>query len=450
MVEQQSLLSRYRLDSPLAAGGMGTVYVATDERLNRRVAVKILKEDLAGDHRFVERFRREARAVASLSHPNIANVYDYGVDDRRHFIVMELVDGTDLSHVLRADGPLSPERATRIATQICAALGHAHAAGVVHRDVKPANVIVGDGDDVKVTDFGIARAVGDATLTATGAMLGTALYVSPEQAMGSAITAASDIYSTGIVFYEMLTGSIPFAGDSPVAIAMKHVSQDVPRPSEVARDVPRPIDDIVTRATSKNPRDRFANGQEMEGALRNSLRTTDPTAVPAAITSPLDRGEQSIWPIPGGRWDPRRVGRAVLLSFIALLLIASAALAWRLVTDEPDPPAGTGRDRNDASAPQQEEDTPSPDPTPSETTPSDDPEGFVIPEGIIGARAKDVSKDLEAVGISVVEIPVESDAPKDTIVEVTPPVGTEVFPGDTITLGVSTGKGDEEGDDDDD
>src|SRR5918995_2149417 len=166
MVEQ-NLQKRYRLDEQLAAGGMGTVFAGTDLRLNRRVAVKVLKEQFAGDPRFVERFRREARSVAALSHPNIASIYDYGEEDGRQFIVMELIEGADLARMLRSDAPLSPERATRVATEMCAALSHAHAAGVVHRDIKPANVIIGTDGRVKVTDFGIARAVGDSTLTAT-------------------------------------------------------------------------------------------------------------------------------------------------------------------------------------------------------------------------------------------------------------------------------------------
>jgi eukaryotic-like serine/threonine-protein kinase len=436
MVEQGTLLNRYRLDAGLATGGMGTVFVATDERLNRKIAIKLLKEDLVGDPRFVERFKREARAVASLSHRNIANVFDYGVDGNQHFIVMELVEGTDLAHVIRADGALPAERATRIATQICSALAHAHAAGVVHRDIKPANVIVGPDDIVKVTDFGIARAVGDATLTATGSMLGTATYLSPEQAMGHNVTAASDIYSTGIVLYEMLTGSSPFVGESPVAIAMKHVSEEIPRPGELAQNVPRALDDVVKKATQKNPQHRYADGAAMEGALRDTTTTTDPYVT----TARLDSADQSIWPIPGRRWDPRKVGRAVLLALIALFLIAAGALAWRLATDETTP--GSDARRGSGTAQQQPaegdttdgETTTSPEPTPSES-----PTGFVIPQDIIGADAGTVIEQLEDAGFIVDADEVESDAPENTIVAVDPLPGAAVFPGDTITLDVSTG-----------
>ncbi|MGH8881279.1 MAG: protein kinase domain-containing protein, partial [Stackebrandtia sp.] len=243
---------------------------AEDSRLGRIVAVKQLRDSLAGDPAFVERFRREARAVAALSHPNIAGVFDYGEDEGKHFIVMEHVPGRDLSQVIREDGPLDSDRATSITAQVCDALGHAHAAGVIHRDVKPANIIVTDDGRVKVTDFGIARAVGDTTLTAAGSVLGTAHYVSPEQAGGERVSGASDIYSLGIVLYEMLTGSVPFTGDSPIAVAMRHLSDDVPPPSELQSEVPAHLDDAVARATAKEPTDRFPTAEEMAAALRRT------------------------------------------------------------------------------------------------------------------------------------------------------------------------------------
>ncbi|MEO8323042.1 MAG: protein kinase, partial [Actinomycetota bacterium] len=195
MVEGGLLGGRYRIGDRIAAGGMGVVYLAHDERLGRTVVVKILRAHLAGDPHFIERFRREARAVASLSHPNIAGIFDYGEDAGQHYIVMELAEGRDLAAVIRVDGRLSPQRAARITAQVCVALDHAHEAGIIHRDIKPANVIVTDEDKVKVTDFGIARAVGDSTLTATGSMLGTASYLSPEQAGGEKVVPASDLYS---------------------------------------------------------------------------------------------------------------------------------------------------------------------------------------------------------------------------------------------------------------
>ena len=288
MVETR-LLDRYHLEERIAAGGMGTVWAAQDERLGRRVAVKMLKDDLAGDPRFVERFRREARAVAALGHPNIANVFDYGEDHGKHFIVMELVEGRDLARLLREEGPMNAGRAAGIAAQACEALGHAHLAGVIHRDVKPGNVMVGDDDRVKVTDFGIARAQGDTSLTATGSVLGTSHYLSPEQAAGGSIGPPSDVYSMGCVLYEMLTGAVPFTGESPVGIAMRHVSEEVPPPSSLAADVPPAVDDVVAKATAKDPKDRFADGRDMAAALAHA---GDPSGVwSLRRRSSTDRGD---------------------------------------------------------------------------------------------------------------------------------------------------------------
>nr|MDQ3958632.1 protein kinase [Actinomycetota bacterium] len=291
MVGGPALLGgRYRLGERIAAGGMGTVYTATDERLGRQVAVKVLRDELADDDRFVERFRREARAAASLTHPNVAAVFDYGGDGGRlggtreqsggrlggtrersggrPFIVMELARGRDLAMLLREEGPLAPERAAAIGAQVCDALAHAHAAGLVHRDVKPANVIVDEADAVKVTDFGIARAAGESTLTVTGSVLGSAHYIAPEQASGGQVTAATDVYAAGILLYEMLTNALPFTGESALAIAMRHVSDEVPAPSAVNPRVPEWLDGIVARATAKDPAARWADARDMAEALR--------------------------------------------------------------------------------------------------------------------------------------------------------------------------------------
>ena len=430
MVEQ-SLQNRYRLDEVIASGGMGTVYRATDLRLNRRVAVKVLHEHFAGDPRFVERFRREARSVAALSHPNIASVFDYGEGEDRHFIVMELIEGADLAKVMRSDAPLAPDSATRIAVEMCAALGHAHAAGVVHRDVKPGNVIIGNDDRVKVTDFGIARAAGDSTLTATGSMLGTAHYLSPEQATGAPVTPASDIYSTGIVLYEMLTGSVPFTGDSAVSVAMKHVSEEVPAPSSVNGDVPGALDEVVRKATAHHPNERWRSAEEMGGALKGGgVTATLPAEAPRT-----ERMDGTVWPIPGDRWDPRRVGRAVLLTFAVLALIAGAAIAWRLLNDRQSAIVPSGNEQRQGNRQSQEQ----PPATTSEPTPTETAASIVIPEGLIGLDVKDAEKALKDAGFSVGKEDVDSEEPKGTVVNVDPSPGTEVSPGSTITLFVSKG-----------
>lgn len=291
------LQNRYRLEGELARGAMGTIFAATDERLGRRVAIKVPRGALAMDEDFLERFRREALAAAALSHPNIASVFDYGQERGQPFIVMELVQGRDLSQILQK-GPLAPERATWIAEQVSAALAHAHQAGVIHRDVKPANIIVSeeDGDRVKVTDFGIAKAAGDMTITATGSMIGTPQYISPEQAQGENATARSDIYSLGIVLYEMLVGAPPFEGGSTVALAMRHVREEVGPPSAVAANVPLELDSVVLRATAKDPELRFHTAGEMLEALgpepesdvfdakeQPPEATTDPAGVAATL-----------------------------------------------------------------------------------------------------------------------------------------------------------------------
>ena len=220
---------RYRLTERIAVGGMGEVWRATDDVLGRDVAVKVLKEEYSGDPGFRQRFRAEARHSAALTHPNIAGVYDYGEADRSAYLVMELVPGEPLSDVLAREGSLPPREAMGLLAQAAAGLAVAHAAGVVHRDVKPGNLLVTPDGRVKVTDFGIARASDAVPLTATGQVMGTAQYLAPEQAMGRGATSASDVYALGVVGYEALAGRRPFDGDSPMAVAMAHVNAD-PRP----------------------------------------------------------------------------------------------------------------------------------------------------------------------------------------------------------------------------
>ena len=219
----QVLSGRYEIHRKLARGGMAEVYLARDRSLDRPVAVKVLFPEFATDPAFVERFRREAQAAANLSHPNIVGVYDWGTEGGTYFIVMEFVDGQSLAEVMRTAGPLHPRRAAEIAFEVAGALGFAHAKGVVHRDVKPGNVIISSSGVSKVTDFGIARALSSPSedLTQAGSVMGTATYFSPEQAQGFAVDARSDLYSLGVVLFEMVTGRPPFAGDSPVAIVSK-------------------------------------------------------------------------------------------------------------------------------------------------------------------------------------------------------------------------------------
>lgn len=443
MVDDARVLGeRYRLKVRIASGGMGTVYVANDERLGRMVAVKLLKEGLSDDERFVERFRREARSAAALSHPNVASVYDYGEDDGCHFIVMEYADGRDLAHLLKEVGPLDPDRAAQIAAQIAAALGHAHAAGLIHRDIKPANVIVDEKDHVKVTDFGIARAVGDSTLTATGTIMGTAAYLSPEQAQGGEVDARSDVYAVGIVLYEMLTGSVPFSGGSAVSIAMRHLSDEVVAPSSLQRDVPAELDTVVLKATSKDPKDRFQDGTELSSELQVLRRGSTAELIPE-----VQPERTSLLPLPAGPWDPARLGRAVLITFAALIVLTGALVIWRLAQDDDQANAQGPRATTPAA---RASETQQPTPTPTISS-SDVIEGIRIPDVIIGApvNGSDGAKRLlEALGIEVIEVKVPSDQEKHTIVATDPEPGSVLLPGETITLYVSDGKGDEEEEDD--
>ncbi len=284
MRQEQVLNNRYRVDGALGNGGMAQVYCGTDTLLRRRVAIKVLRDQYSSDDDFVKRFSFEAQSAAKLSHPNIVNIYDFGREGSAYYIVMELVDGSTLGDLLRDGGALPEPVAVDYAIQIASGLAYAHRQGLMHRDVKPANILVTQDDVVKLSDFGIARAVSEHTLGVTqpGMVMGSVSYISPEQAQGHDIDERSDLYSVGVVLYQMLTGKLPFSGENPVAVALKHVSEPAPRIDPKRSGVSPAVAAIVARLLSKEPSDRFASATELASALREARERPQAAAGPDA------------------------------------------------------------------------------------------------------------------------------------------------------------------------
>ncbi|MDR7563919.1 MAG: protein kinase, partial [Armatimonadota bacterium] len=317
---------RYELLEPVGQGGMATVFRARRLDDGAVVAVKVLHEHYAHDREFVERFQREARAASQLRHPNIVPVLESGSDRGVHFIVMEFVEGTDLKTLLRQRGRLREEEAVRIAMEVCRALAYAHAQGIVHRDVKPQNILVTRDGAVKVTDFGIARAATSATITEAGTVLGSVHYLAPEQALGNPVGPSADLYALGVVLYELLTGRLPFDGESPIAVALRHVHDPPPPPRIVNPQISPRLEGIVLRALAKSPLHRYRSAEELSADLegRSDAWRELPTVVIHTRNTPQTP--------PAGRRGPRReippVGVAVLLLLVA---IGAAVAAWQVM-----------------------------------------------------------------------------------------------------------------------
>jgi beta-lactam-binding protein with PASTA domain/tRNA A-37 threonylcarbamoyl transferase component Bud32 len=335
------LSGRYQLGEVLGYGGMAEVYKARDVRLDRDVAIKLLRSDLARDPSFQARFRREAQSAAALTHPMIVSVYDTGSDEKHDpplpYIVMEYVDGHTLRDVLHLDGRLTQNRALEIMIDVSAALDYSHRAGIVHRDIKPGNVMITRDGSVKVMDFGIARAIAQstATVTQTAAVMGTAQYLSPEQARGEKVDARSDLYSAGVVLYELLTGQPPFQGDSPVAVAYQHVREDPIPPSDLESDLSADADAVVMKMLAKNPGNRYQNAAEMSDDLGRALGGRRVLATPLlrqptpAHTSARPRGKRPERPRehrPGAR-------RLLIVALLTLLSVGAVAGGLLLAYD---------------------------------------------------------------------------------------------------------------------
>jgi serine/threonine-protein kinase len=302
------LSDRYEIGERLGSGGMSSVHKATDLTLERTVAVKILAEHLSDDERFVARFRREALAVAKLIHPNIVQVYDTGIDDGRHYIVMEYVDGRSGAQILQRRGPLDGETTAEIGLQSCAGLDYAHRRGIIHRDVKPGNLMIVGGPaggsapfTVKLTDFGIARAVEQTRITQVGSVIGTAAYLSPEQVRGEEATPATDVYALGVVLYQFLTGRLPYEGSSLAELSVRQQNEKPLPPSTYNGEVPETLGAAVLRALEGDPARRYASAAELAGGLELGLRGED-------VTLPLEEGA-SATRVLGGETATRRIER---------------------------------------------------------------------------------------------------------------------------------------------
>jgi eukaryotic-like serine/threonine-protein kinase len=420
---------RYRLGERIASGGMGAVYRAVDETLGRQVAVKALRRELADDPTFLERFRREARAAAGLSHPGVAGVYDYGERGGQPFIVMELVEGETLAERLAARGSLPWQEAFAIGAQVAAALAAAHAHGLVHRDVKPANILLGRDGRAKVTDFGIAQAAQTATLTRTGMVLGSANYVAPEQAKGGHVGPAADLYSLGCVLFEAVTGGPPYRGGNLVAIATQHVSAPVPDPRARRPDLPAEAAALITRALQKDPAGRFPSGVAMAAALAAPGHGAGATRVLPGPVAPAPATRAA------GR---RRAGRARTrpAAVGALGVVAVLLLAWLLLPA--GRPTGPLAERAPRARP----------PAGGSSTAG---RAVVEVPPVVGQHVGKAQRRLRALGLEVEVTVADGGRGGQRVRATSPGAGTTVERGATVRLlleGRGNGKGSDDGDGD--
>src|SRR6266540_484339 len=425
---------RYRILRKLGSGGMANVYLAEDEDLGRRVAIKILNDRYANDELFIERFRREAKSAAALSHPNIVSIYDRGEAEGTYYIAMEVIEGRSLKELILIRGPLPIGQAIAFTFEILDALRFAHRHGIIHRDVKPHNILIG-GERLKVTDFGIARA-GASQMTEAGSIMGTAQYLSPEQARGAPVTASSDLYSVGIVLYEMLTGKVPFSGDSAIEIAMKHLNELPKPPSKIRHEIPEDLDHVVLRALAKAPEDRYQTAEEfaedlhrVEAGLPLAPETSEAAtallAAPGAtiggttqvlptdathIAPPRPQAPRRPPPYQSGYMygePPPKRGRWAPWLLVALLLAAAGIAGWYVFTKIQDQLAAS-----------------QPVPVPN----------------VVGIRELNAKAKIEDAGLEPkVERAASAEVDKGIVIDQRPDAGTRIQKGDQVTIIVSTG-----------
>src|SRR5215210_7999897 len=426
--------NRYDVVRPLGSGGMGEVYLARDRVLGRDVALKVLRKQYAGDSEFAERFKREARSAASLSHPNIVQVYDRGeTEDGSSYIAMEYVPGGTLKEKISSEGPLAAPEAAALGAQVAEALGAAHDRGMVHRDIKPQNVLLTGKGEAKVADFGIARAGSSVTISRTGSVMGTAGYMSPEQALGKPATPKSDLYSLGVVLYEALTGELPYTADNPIAVSMKHVNEPLRPPIELNPRIPAGMNALVTKLMAKDPEDRYAGADELADDLWRVSRGLEPVAVgvdnpqrpptqptevaPSAPTREMPR------PRPGPTPVRRRRGLPWLL--LAAILLALGVLCTLEAVVEPDAMNGWfDVFQGDKPSPGQPA----------------GPEKVKVPD-LAGLTRGEAKRRLSDAGLEVgqvVSFPSDSVAP-GRVIKAGIEAGTPVAPGTEVNLTVSSG-----------
>jgi serine/threonine protein kinase len=478
----QTLGGRYELLARVGGGGMALVYKARDNLLNRFVAVKVLRPQFMHDEDFVKRFRREAQAAASLSHPNIVSIYDVGQEEDTHYIVMEYVDGPNLNEIIRERAPLQADEAVRIAGQIADALDHAHHNQIIHRDIKPHNILMGSNGRVKVTDFGIARAITSSTITQTGSVVGSVHYFSPEHAKGVSTGEKSDLYSLGIVLYQMLTARLPFLGESPISVALKHLQEPFEKPRKVNPHIPQSVENVIVRAMRKNPQERYQSAREMLADLETCLQPQRLNEPPVLFTSDDDAEADKTRVIPAIRPDMRNTMEAPAIKgsssdeqwdsrgleekkrrwvmptvmgimaavLIGVLLWAVFALKGQLSPSDVLVPSVVGPILKESSTEaekglvtkQSKTDIQVKEGSLITLTIGTGPDLPTMP-GVTGKTFDEAKAALQDLGVkpdNIGQNPVNDDSEPGTVLDQIPQEGTQLDPSGTVTLKVSLGK----------